>query len=451
MRKNIIKYILITVLFIILSCQIQFNLDNLLKDAVISDKLNDPEPETLTLPQPQKPWTIMVYMDGDNDLSPATEYDLYEMLSSGGSNSNVNIVALVDQNPAYTTFGGGNKHGIYYVGRTKFFLVQDMPELDTGEGMGTLNTADFFMNFVNSNFNADHYMFIFWNHGSGVDRSIIDSDPTFPPRGIGLDTTQTSGDPTLTEADQKAIIQSFKTNYNGNVNIDIVGYDACLMGMAEIMYQMRDIADYFIASEDNVPGAGYDYGFISQIRNNPGITPLVVGEQIVTYYEQEYQDISYYYVTLSFIDLSYIGGTDTGDLGYLINDFSNTVILLDNISQKTFYQDIRTSFEDYRFPLTWPDYSYFYDLYEFMNAVNNHPSIDGGVKTKASEIMTLITGANLVKYNFKGYSHTGTADAHGISIYIGPATTTYKNSHDMLDGSIGPNTSWDEFLEWVGY
>jgi len=141
-----------------------------------------------------------------------------------------------------------------------------------------------------------------------------------------------------------------------------------------------------------------------------------------------------------------MGGTDTGDLGYMINDFAATAIATDS-SQQILYQNIRSSFDDYRFPMTIPSYSYFYDLYEFMNAVNINTSIDSTVKPKALAIMNLILGLDLVKYSFKGIGHTGLSDANGISIYIGNTTTAYTNNHDLMSGS----TSWDNFLEWVGF
>ena len=52
-----------------------------------------------------KPWTFMVYLDGDNNLESAAVNDFLEM-SSVGSSSNVNIVALMDRISGYDTSYG---------------------------------------------------------------------------------------------------------------------------------------------------------------------------------------------------------------------------------------------------------------------------------------------------------------------------------------------------------
>ncbi len=41
--------------------------------------------------------------------------------------------------------------------------------------------------------------------------------------------------------------------------LDILSFDACLMGQVDVLYQLRNYATYFTASERTVPGTGYDY------------------------------------------------------------------------------------------------------------------------------------------------------------------------------------------------
>ena len=50
-------------------------------------------------------WTVMVYLDGDNDLESAAIEDLNEM-EQVGSNSNLNIVVLFDRVSGYNSSNG---------------------------------------------------------------------------------------------------------------------------------------------------------------------------------------------------------------------------------------------------------------------------------------------------------------------------------------------------------
>lgn len=47
--------------------------------------------------------------------------------------------------------------------------------------------------------------------------------------------------------------------------MDIVGFDACIM--AEVAYELKDTADYYMASEENEGGAGWTYDSILNQSN----------------------------------------------------------------------------------------------------------------------------------------------------------------------------------------
>ena len=41
--------------------------------------------------------------------------------------------------------------------------------------------------------------------------------------------------------------------------VDVLAFDACLMQMAEVAYEVKDLADYVVGSEETEPGPGYPY------------------------------------------------------------------------------------------------------------------------------------------------------------------------------------------------
>ena len=45
-----------------------------------------------------------------------------------------------------------------------------------------------------------------------------------------------------------------------NKKLDIIGFDACLMNMLEVAYQLRDHTEVVVGSEELEPGKGWDWG-----------------------------------------------------------------------------------------------------------------------------------------------------------------------------------------------
>src|SRR5262245_53731843 len=54
-------------------------------------------------PAARSKWTVMVYMSGDNELEPYVISDIETELAFTGSTSDVQVVALADRGPGYST------------------------------------------------------------------------------------------------------------------------------------------------------------------------------------------------------------------------------------------------------------------------------------------------------------------------------------------------------------
>ncbi|MCR4421494.1 MAG: clostripain-related cysteine peptidase [Exilispira sp.] len=357
----------------------------------------------ITLPQPKKSWTILVYLDADNNLSSYGDYDINEM-KTVGSDSNINIVVLWDN--------AGSIHGYYYVQTTGATLLQDVGEVN----MGSETTAKNFIDFATSNFPADHYMWVFWNHGGAVDRS-------FAPKGVCWDDTNSSDH--LTEVEQKSII-SYLNSKTGKT-LDVLAYDACLMACAELFYQFRGMVSYIASSEQTIPGNGYDYEFISYIKNNPSTTAYYAAKAIFDYYKAEYSTTSD--VTFSVVNVSY-----ASNLGTAINNFA-TAAINSGISGTTFKNLKPTNnFSGY----TW-------DLYVYMSNIYNSSSMTTTIKNYAKAIMDLVNPANAQLVPLEWHGSTWTSKAYGVAITLKADTTTYR----LLD--ICADTQWNEFLTFAGF
>lgn len=376
---------------------------------------------TVPFPQPPKKWTVMVYMAADNNLSSFSAPDIREMMKSG-SDENFNIIIMWDNDPSQES--GAAKHGYYYVDKSGAVLLKDTGEVNTGK----VNTAKNFIEFTVKNFPSAHYMWIYWNHGGAVDRSKIIS------KGVAWDDTD-NGDH-LTETEQKEIMAYFKSK--AGQKIDIVGFDACLMATAEIVYQYRDFSDYLVASEETIPGNGWDYTFLSKIKSTPSITPLTLAKNILTYYKKCYSKTSDGPgSTLSVIDLSY-----AQSLTSAIDDFA--VEAMKNSSIKSQFVKLCSGLPMFGWYESGSTENYYTrDLYAYMKKIYMSDQIMKTVKDKAKAVMDLISDKKLVVSEWHGSDWSGAA--YGISITLKYATPVYKK----LD--ICVTTKWDEFLNWAGF
>jgi len=126
-----------------------------------------PAPGTFHPPTGSK-WTIMIYLDGDNSLEDYAFGDFNEMVDGGGSQNGVNVIVLMDIKDGPTTLRFVTPGG--YIDSTTYEVYCGLD--DTCVNMGELNMADpetlkEFVNWVMTNYPAEHYMLVLWDHGAG--------------------------------------------------------------------------------------------------------------------------------------------------------------------------------------------------------------------------------------------------------------------------------------------
>jgi hypothetical protein len=86
--------------------------------------------------------------------------------------------------------------------------------------------------------------------------------------------------------------------------LDIVGFDACLMGTIEIAYGLRETASVMVASEELEPGDGWDYSdWLAELQTRPDMDARDLGKIMVSSYQKHYEQRDKA-TTLSAVDLS---------------------------------------------------------------------------------------------------------------------------------------------------
>ena len=244
-------------------------------------------------------WTMMFYMDSDNDLEAPQMNDLVEMMGVG-TTATVNIIVLADRNVSgdednnYTNRDVG---GIKNWTTAKYMVVEkgrlreiaDLGELNMGDPANLVS----FIETTAKNFPAKKYGLVFGDHGSGWPSILGDE-------GNNHDDIKMAE---LSAALTKA------TRATGK--LELIGFDACLMANFEVTRTVAPFAKAMVASQELEPGNGWDYRpLFTRLNANPAIDGLGLGRIIVDtfrdYYTRPDQGNRDASITLSLMDLSKI-------------------------------------------------------------------------------------------------------------------------------------------------
>jgi cysteine peptidase C11 family protein len=254
----------------------------------------------------------------------------------------------------------------------KRFLVMkhvDVPEgnvalSDLGPAdMGVGQTLKDFVTWGTAAFPAENTMLIIWDHGQGYRLQLVSNRPHPPYPVASLVALSTGGQikpnapPRLggvkaVSYDQdtghilynRDIEDSLKASLGGK-KLQIIAFDACLMSMVETAYAMRDVSSFFVGSEEEEPGPGWDYSrFLSPLVAHPSYTPSQVSTLSVAAYQAEYGQTPSQ-TTMSAIDESKISA-----LANAIGDFASSAqpLLANNVAA---FRQARSSLVSYGYSL----------------------------------------------------------------------------------------------------
>jgi len=366
-------------------------------------------------------WLVLVYMAADNSLNSYAYQDLREMASVSIS-PQVKLVVLTD-------FRTGDDQISESDETTGTLITRPLNrEIDSGNYEPLKEFVETYYN----RYPAKNVVLILWDHGDGW-RS---------ERSAALDATNSSY---LFMFQLRKALADLK---NEGISFSLIGFDECLMGMEEVLYDVKDYADYFVASEGYEPGEGWDYQkIISFLSSNPEATPEEFGRAIVDAYREAYSGYtSSYTLTLSLFSREDVERV-ASDLNQLYQDL-NTQTFPDFQSARSSAQQVVCSPSD-------TSCSYYYvDLYTFALPLSqSYPAAQDIVSVINSLYRVVIPGSD-------------ERDLHGLSIYFPADWTEADNSGfscytmetpgtcifngEEVTGYYNPfaaGTYWDNFLK----
>ncbi|HMQ34129.1 MAG TPA: clostripain-related cysteine peptidase, partial [Chloroflexaceae bacterium] len=364
-------------------------------------------------------WTVLVYLDGDNNLEPDAMDDFREMAAVGSSDE-LNIVVQLDRissREAWDDDSAGDWDG------TKRFLVERGMEPtaenaleDLGElNMGAQETLADFIAWGVDSYPADRYALIIWDHGAswlGIASDDTDEDAiSLPELSAALETAR---------------------DRSGYGTFDLIGFDACLMAQLDVFRAIEPYGQVAVASVELEPNQGWAWdALLAALAADPGQDGAAFAQAIVDTYIESYEGSSSDDVTLSAFDLAQIGRlTDRLDdlAGAMLADLGPSYSA---IAQARSFASVYapTSAEEFNAV----DLGHFAALLPAQGAA-------GPVADAAAALETALAQARVA--NGAGAYHS---DTSGISIYFPQVAELYLDAYERASPLPGL-TEWDEFL-----
>jgi hypothetical protein len=271
---------------------------------------------------------------------------------------------------------------------------------------------------------ADKYMLILSNHGGGW-------------TGVAFDESEGNDALTMREVDT-ALSEIIASTDIGK--FEIIGFDACLMAQLEIFQMLAPYANFAIASEEVIPGAGWEYVTpLAALTQNPAMTAPEFGKLVIDGYMEYYTTVMEGYTAfdLHVYDLSQVDAVMAS-----LENFAQAVQAnpADNLLPIGRARDNAQTFS-----ADDPEAAAFFssvDLMDFMRVLQNGTE-DANLKSAAQAVID--ASEAMVLY---GRASDGLPGSTGIAIYF-PANlgdydiATQKSPYlDQNPGMAG----WQNFL-----
>jgi len=350
-------------------------------------------------------WTFMVYLDADNNLDMFGPINMQQISDGLAPDANVNVIVLMDRLdlPAYT----------YEVTHEETKTIQSLGEVD----MGNPETLTSFVTFALNQYPAKYYFLDIWDHGGGY-------------RGTCWD--ESSGNH-LSPHDVETAIATAESNTGKH--IQTVGFDACLMGMVEICYELKDVTDIVVGSEMLTPGYGWPYTqLMAYLSSNPSVDAYTFSAELIEEYVAYYPK---YTVQLSAIDEAAMP-----DFAESLDSFADA-LKADIATYKRVIAGARGASQQ-KFILGTAGAYYYIDLYKFAYLVGKRAG-DLNIKTLSLELMNKLDLAVFAEAHNPQQGNLN-AKEFGLTINFPPNRQAYNTHYEIDVPCFVQQTSWLSFL-----
>ncbi len=212
------------------------------------------------MPEPPK-LTLVVYMAADNDLESYAIQNLKAM--EHADFSKMNVLVLLDRSEGFDETNGD------WTDTRLFELTHDDTDsniivskrlscpplgitnkIETELDMGNPSVLWNLLNFARNNYESEKYALIIWGHGTGWRYSAgnLSGISSSNLRAAAIDDRTGSY---MSVHDMGRALR--------NQGLAVIGFDTCFGGVFENVYELKNHAEYTVASPGITPSGGWDY------------------------------------------------------------------------------------------------------------------------------------------------------------------------------------------------
>ncbi len=362
-------------------------------------------------------YTIMIYMCG-SDLESSdglATANITEILAVNNMPDTVNVIIQT---------GGAKKWDSKYRISANYlerWHVEDKQLIKDSQlakaSMGSSSTFQSFLEWGLTSYPANKTGVIFWDHGGAMQGCCYDEN---------------FNDDVLTNSEVNSALKNAFNAVGRTEKLEWVGYDCCLMAVADIASTNSDYFNYMVSSQESEPGEGWDYdNWLKEVFNNPKIETSTLLNEIVdtfvskcatSYNSYGGQWRGYNDATLSVLDLSYAPAfcnaweTMASNLSKIITSSSQWT---------TFASKILNECQQFGYD---EDYGYSFDVFDLQDFIN---CIKKNSTYSAIGIEEVETALNdLIIYNVYGKD---SSDACGLCLFAPTSNWTAKSDYTASD------------------
>lgn len=218
--------------------------------------------------------------------------------------------------------------------------------------MGDGDELQDFLSWGLKNYSATQMGVILWDHGAGIGGVCFDDNC---PQNNVEDSYLTTSE--VYKASSNALSE------NGREKFTWIGYDACLMNVADIASMNADNFEYMVAAQESEAGEGWAYDkWLAPLISNPSIAaPELLGKIAETFVSTIHSTYCSYaepcLTTLSVLDLSKMPSFIVA-FNNAISSYSNTSTTYNDIVSKMkqslefgYYEDTSVNYKSYNYGL----------------------------------------------------------------------------------------------------
>jgi len=367
-------------------------------------------------PLPPKKWTVLLYAASNDGWSPHLKEKIWDIEDNMADLDNVNFLADRLAPPDYPLHDYRNKviasFSCLDPYRSKEIAREDRIPVNSPEHLEKS------LLLALKKYPAQNYLIVIDSHGSG-----------FP--GVIFDCKEKSFMPIK---DFRQAVQNAEKAAGVDKGQVVLGFDTCLQGEAEALYEMKDLAEYIVASPSEIRFGGWNLGAVTGKENLGDLNPREMVEHIMDKNSEQLLVTE----TIAAYDPKMMPQLKAGmdELGKaILKDRPEKARLREALQSAQAYDNITTLPQKY------------VDLGDFCRKIRSNPGIKNPAVRDSAEKLQKILGKAVLREAHNPKTFPQSTGISAYPAYCPPESLPDNPSHSRYrDTAIGKETSWEKAM-----